>query len=78
MFAAPAEGGENWRGPYVDGAIDGLTDPWGNQKAAFSATTTIDREDWNLNWNVALETGGVLVSKKIGIEIEIQAGPASG
>lgn len=54
-----------------------VTDPWGNQKAAFSANTTIDREDWNLNWNVALETGGVLVSKKIGIEIEMQAVPAS-
>lgn len=54
-----------------------VTDPWGNQKAAFSATTTIDREDWNLNWNVALETGGVLVSKKIGIEIEMQAVPAT-
>ncbi|MEZ5174726.1 MAG: YceI family protein [Acidimicrobiia bacterium] len=49
------------------------TDPWGNQKAAFSATTTINREDWDLSWNVALETGGVLVSKKINIEIEMQA-----
>ena len=54
------------------------TDPWGNQKAAFSATTTIDREDWNLNWNVALETGGVLVSKKVAIEIEMQAVLANG
>ena len=53
-------------------------DPWGNQKAAFSATTTINREDWDLSWNVALETGGVLVSKKIDIEIELQAVPASG
>jgi polyisoprenoid-binding protein YceI len=54
-----------------------VTDPWGNQKAAFSAATTIDREDWNLIWNVALETGGVLVSKKIAIEIEMQAVPAN-
>ena len=54
------------------------TDPWGNQKAAFSATTTINREDWDLNWNVALETGGVLVSKKVNIEIEMQAVPANG
>ena len=53
------------------------TDPWGNQKAAFSATTTIDREDWNLSWNVALEAGGVLL-KKINIEIELQAAPATG
>ena len=54
------------------------TDPWGNQKAAFSATTTINREDWDLSWNVALETGGVLVSKKINIEIEMQAVPVNG
>lgn len=53
-------------------------DPWGNQKAAFSATTTVDREDWDLNWNVALEAGGVLVSKKVNIEIEMQAAPANG
>ncbi|KAA3641404.1 MAG: polyisoprenoid-binding protein [Armatimonadetes bacterium] len=54
------------------------TDPWGNKKAAFSATTTINREDWDLNWNVALETGGVLVSKKINLEIEMQAAPSNG
>jgi polyisoprenoid-binding protein YceI len=54
------------------------TDPWGNQKAAFSATTTINREDWDLNWNVALDAGGVLVSKKVNIEIEMQAVPANG
>lgn len=53
------------------------TDPWGNQKAAFSATTTINREDWGLSWNVALEAGGMLVSKKVTIEIEMQAVPAS-
>ena len=53
------------------------TDPWGNQKAAFSATATINREDWDLNWNVPLETGGVLVSKKINIEIELQAVPSN-
>lgn len=53
-----------------------VTDPWGNRKAAFSATTTINRQDWNLNWNVALDTGGVLVSKEITIEIEVQAVPA--
>ena len=54
------------------------TDPWGNQKAAFSATTTVNREDWDLSWNVALETGGVLVSKKVTLEIEMQAVPANG
>ena len=53
-----------------------VDDPWGNSKAAFSASTELLREDWGLNWNVALEAGGVLVSKKITIEIEVQATPA--
>lgn len=53
-----------------------IDDPWGNPKAAFSGRTEIQRSDWNLNWNVALETGGVLVSKTIAIEIEVQAAPA--
>jgi polyisoprenoid-binding protein YceI len=54
-----------------------VDDPWGNSKAAFSASTEVLREDWGLNWNVALESGGLLVSKKIVIEIEVQASPAS-
>ncbi|MFV1999015.1 MAG: YceI family protein [Acidimicrobiia bacterium] len=54
-----------------------IDDPWGNPKAAFSATAEVFREDWGLNWNVALDAGGVLVSKKITIEIEVQASPAS-
>ena len=54
-----------------------VDDPWGNSKAAFSASTEIMREDWDLSWNVALEAGGVLVSKKIAIEIEVQAAPSS-
>ena len=54
-----------------------VDDPWGNSKAAFSASTEIMREDWDLSWNVALEAGGVLVSKKIAIEIEVQVAPSS-
>lgn len=54
-----------------------VDDPWGNPKAAFSATTEIMRDDWGLSWNVPLDSGGVLVSKKIVIEIEVQASPAS-
>jgi polyisoprenoid-binding protein YceI len=50
-----------------------ITDPFGNDKAVFSASTEIDREDWGLTWNQALETGGVLVGKKARIEIEIEA-----
>lgn len=48
------------------------TNPWGKTVAAFYAETEIDREDWGLTWNVALESGGWLVSKKVTIEIEAQ------
>ena len=58
----------------LDTELDGLvTDPWGNERVAFRASTEIDREDFGLTWNQALETGGVLVSKKIKIEIAAQA-----
>jgi polyisoprenoid-binding protein YceI len=48
------------------------TDPWGNQKAGFEASTEINRKDWDLGWNVALEGGGVLVSEKIKLNLDIQ------
>ncbi len=47
-------------------------DPWGNTKAGFSASTSINRSDWGLTWNAALEGGGVLVSDKIQITLEIE------
>lgn len=47
-------------------------DPWGNTHIGFSARATIDREDWGLTWNAALEGGGWLVSKEVVIEIEGQ------
>ena len=47
-------------------------DPLGNDRAVFSASATINREDWGLTWNVALEAGGLLVSKEIRIEIEVE------
>jgi polyisoprenoid-binding protein YceI len=54
--------------------FDGVSpDPWGGTRAAFSATTEISRKDFGLEWNVALETGGVLVSDKVKVELEIQA-----
>ncbi|ABY35038.1 MAG TPA: polyisoprenoid-binding protein [Chloroflexus aurantiacus] len=46
--------------------------PWGTISAGFSATTKINRKDWGLTWNVALETGGVLVGEEVTIEIEIE------
>jgi polyisoprenoid-binding protein YceI len=47
-------------------------DPWGNQKAAFSATGKFNRTDFGLTWNAALETGGVLVSEDVKISIDAQ------
>jgi polyisoprenoid-binding protein YceI len=49
-----------------------ISDPWGNDKAIFSAHTTIDREDWGITFNMVLEAGGLLVSKEIRIEIEVE------
>lgn len=48
------------------------TDPWGNTKAGFEATTEINRKDFGLEWNVALEGGGVLVSEKIKVKLDVQ------
>src|SRR5881275_1686869 len=48
-------------------------DPMGNMHAGFSAHTTINRKDWGLSWNVALETGGLLVGDQIKIALEIEA-----
>lgn len=45
----------------------------GEPRIAFSARTELDREDWGITWNVALETGGVLVGKRVQIELEIAA-----
>jgi polyisoprenoid-binding protein YceI len=49
------------------------TDPWGKRRVGFTASTDIDRRDWGLRWNQALETGGVLVANTVTIEIEAQA-----
>lgn len=58
----------------LDVEFQGVTeDPWGGTRAVFSASAEIDREDFGLTWNQALETGGVLVGKRVRIEIEIEA-----
>ncbi len=49
------------------------TDPWGGTRAFFSAETSIDREEWGLTWNQALETGGWLVGKELKIAVEVEA-----
>jgi polyisoprenoid-binding protein YceI len=48
------------------------TSPWGATSAGFTATTKINRKDWDLNWNVALETGGWLVGEEIKINIDLE------
>ena len=58
----------------LDMELDGVMgDPWGGQRVAFTASTQIDREAFGLTWNVALETGGVMVGKQVKIEIEGEA-----
>ncbi|WP_105609310.1 YceI family protein [Microbacterium halophytorum] len=49
------------------------TDPWGNYKAGATATGKINREDFGLTWNAALETGGVLVGKDVKLTLDLQA-----
>ena len=48
-------------------------DPWGNERLGFTAKGAIDRKDFGLVWNQALETGGVLVSDRVDLELEVQA-----
>jgi len=55
-----------------------IKDPWGNEKAGFSFEGKINRKDWGLNWNAALETGGVLVSDEVKISGEVQFVKQSG
>lgn len=58
----------------LDLELEGVgTSPWGKQVLGFTLSTEIDREDFGITWNVALETGGVLVGKTVKIEIEGEA-----
>jgi len=53
--------------------FDGTSpDPWGGVRAGFTADGEINRKDWGLTWNVALESGGVLVSDKVKLNLEVQ------
>lgn len=49
-----------------------ITDPYGQEKAGFSVSGKFNRKDWGLNWNAALETGGVMVSEEVRINGELQ------
>ena len=66
------------RGTTMEVALDAQfegtgKDPWGGIRAGSRATTSIDRRDWGLKWNQALETGGILVANEVRIEMEVQA-----
>ena len=54
---------------YTGTAID----PWGNRRLGFEGRTTVNRKDWGVTWNAALEAGGVLVSEKVTLEFEVAA-----
>jgi len=54
---------------YTGNAVD----PYGNQRLGFEGSTVINRKDWGVNWNAALEAGGVLVSEKVTLEFEVSA-----
>lgn len=61
------------RSVILNATFDGTgTDPWGGSRAGFSATTTVDRRDFGLTWNQALEAGGVLVGHDISISLQVQ------
>jgi polyisoprenoid-binding protein YceI len=56
----------------LDVDLEGATkDPWGKNRVALAARATIDRNDWGLTWNQALETGGVLVGDKVKVELNL-------
>lgn len=48
-------------------------DPYGNHRIGFEGTTTVNRKDWGVNWNAALDAGGVLVGEKVTLEFEVSA-----
>jgi polyisoprenoid-binding protein YceI len=56
----------------VEGPTMPAKDPWGNTRVGLSATTKINRKDFGLTWNAALETGGILVGEEIAITLEVQ------
>ena len=60
----------------VEGGLEPVSDPWGNVKLGFSASTVIDRKDFGLTWNKNLDAGGVLVSDEVRIEIELELNKA--
>jgi polyisoprenoid-binding protein YceI len=56
--------------------LGAATDPWGNKKAGFTASTVINRKDFGLGWNQALESGGVLVGDDVTIRLNVEGNVA--
>ena len=56
----------------VEGPTAPAKDPWGNIRRGLSATTKINRKDFGLTWNSALETGGLLVGDEVAITLDVQ------
>jgi polyisoprenoid-binding protein YceI len=56
----------------AEGSLAGSKDPWGNSRVGLSAVTRINRKDFGLTWNAALETGGILVGEEIAITLDVQ------
>jgi len=56
----------------VDGPTAEVKDPWGNMRRGATATTKINRKDFGLTWNKALETGGVMVSEEVSITVDVE------
>jgi polyisoprenoid-binding protein YceI len=56
----------------VEGPTPPTKDPWGNTRVAISASTKINRKDFGLTWNAALETGGILVGDEVNIDLEVE------
>lgn len=57
--------------PFEFGGV--AVDPFGNERVGFDGSVVVNRKDWDLTWNAALETGGVLVSDKVTLELEVSA-----
>lgn len=58
----------------IDFEFNGMEiDPWGNTRVGFEGSTEVNRKDWGVNWNAALDSGGVLVSDKVKLEFDVAA-----
>jgi polyisoprenoid-binding protein YceI len=58
----------------LDVSLEGVVkDPYGNHRVGFSASTTINREDFDVSFGAVMEAGGLVVAKKVGLEIEVEA-----